>query len=151
MDIRKISNDLSAGSQISPSDVTELKQLGFRSIIVNRPDGEGEGQPAFATIEAAANIAELEITYIPVFPGQLTDEHINQFSDAVEKHPKPIFAFCRTGTRAATLWSLSEGVKGRPFQQILKATKSAGYDLSELESRIVSSNAFCRQVTNCQA
>lgn len=81
---------------------------------------------------------------------QLTDEHINQFSDAVEKHPKPIFAFCRTGTRAATLWSLSEGVKGRPFQQILKATNAAGYDLSELESWIVSSNAFCRQVTNCQ-
>jgi sulfide:quinone oxidoreductase len=144
MDIRKISNDLSAGPQILPSDVAELKQLGFRSIIVNRPDGEGDNQPPFAAIETAANNAGMETTYIPVVPGQLTDDHISLFSDVVETYPKPIFAFCRTGTRAATLWSLCEGVKGRPFQQILKATKAAGYDMSELESRIAASNASCR-------
>ena len=39
-----------------------------------------------------------------------------------------------TGTRSATLWSLSEATK-RPLADILSATKAAGYDMAGVVSR----------------
>jgi sulfide:quinone oxidoreductase len=43
---------------------------GFRSIICNRPDGEGNDQPTFSEIEEAARAAGLEAYYMPVVPGR---------------------------------------------------------------------------------
>ena len=61
MDIRKINRGLSVSPQIAPADMAELKMAGFRSIICNRPDGEGNDQPTFSEIEAAARSAGLSI------------------------------------------------------------------------------------------
>ena len=41
--------------QISPSDLSEIAAMGFKTVINNRPDGEGGAeQPTSADIEAAA-------------------------------------------------------------------------------------------------
>ena len=45
--------------QITAADVPALADRGFRSIICNRPDGEGPDQPTFEEIEAAAQDAGL--------------------------------------------------------------------------------------------
>ena len=41
MEAKKISDGLSVSPQISADDIKEIARLGFRSIICNRPDGEG--------------------------------------------------------------------------------------------------------------
>ena len=58
------------------------------------------------------------------------------FDQALDSLPKPVFAYCRTGTRCATLWSLAQGSHGRPLPEILATTKSAGYDMSGVARRI---------------
>ena len=136
MDLKTIDKGLSVSPQISAADVAEIKKQGFRSIICNRPDGEGADQPTFAEIEKAAKKAGLEARYLPVVSGRVQDEDAEKFGAALGELPKPVFAYCRTGTRSATLWSLDQGAKGTPLPDILAATKKAGYDMSGVVRRI---------------
>ena len=135
MDIRKINEGLSVSPQITPAEIAALKDAGFRSIIANRPDAEGADQPGHEEMGKAAKKAGLEFRYLPVTPGIVTDETADAFSTAMTELPGPVLAYCRTGTRSATLWSLAEA-KTRPLPEILAATKAAGYDMSGVARRI---------------
>ncbi|MFC4271235.1 TIGR01244 family phosphatase [Sneathiella chungangensis] len=136
MEVKKISGNLSVSAQILPEDIEELAKLGYKAIICNRPDGEGADQPTFAEIKKVAHKAGLEAVYIPIVSGRVQDSDARSFGDAVTSLPNPVLAYCRTGTRSATLWSLNEGAKGRPLPEILQATKDAGYDMSGVVRRI---------------
>lgn len=54
MVLKPISDTLSLSEQIQLADIALLKEQGFRSIICNRPDGEGADQPTCNEIEAQA-------------------------------------------------------------------------------------------------
>jgi sulfide:quinone oxidoreductase len=123
--------------QILATDVQELATKGFRSIVCNRPDGEGADQPNFAEIANACRQAGLEAAYLPVVSGEVSDDDARAFGDLLERLPNPTLAFCRTGTRSATLWSLSEATKGRPTAEIMTATKAAGFDMKGVVRRVV--------------
>ena len=106
MDTRKITERVSVGPQISPKDMPAIAAAGYRAIICNRPDGEGVDQPSFEEIEIAAKAAGIEARYVPVQSGMVHDEDVTAFGDALEEVQRPVLAYCRTGTRSATLWSL---------------------------------------------
>ena len=128
MDIRKIDETISVTPQILETELAELAALGFRSVISNRPDGEEMGQPTQAQIAAAAAAAGLDFRFIPVRPGGLTPELVEEFGQAMGDLPGPVLAYCRSGTRSATIWALSQsGLKSR--DAILAAGAHAGYDL----------------------
>lgn len=135
MNTKKLSNQVSVSPQIVPSDVATIAGQGFKSIICNRPDGEGTDQPLFAEIETAARAAGLAIRYVPVGTGKVTDEDAALFDAAVAELPKPVLAYCRTGTRSTTLWALNEGTR-RPAAEIAETAKAAGYDISGVLNRI---------------
>jgi len=136
MDVKKINSALSVSGQIVPADLKEISEAGFRSIICNRPDGEGPDQPTFVEIEHAAEQVGLEVAHLPVASGKVRDEDAVTFGELMDRLPKPVLAFCRTGTRSTTLWSLTEGARGRPVAEILAATKAAGYDMSGVARRV---------------
>jgi sulfide:quinone oxidoreductase len=135
MDARTISAGLSVSSQITPEDVAALAQRGFRTILCNRPDGEEDGQPAFAEIATAAESLGLTTRYLPVIPGQLSDDDAAAFGKALDDLPGPALAYCRSGTRSAMLWALSRA-RTKPLTDILAATQGAGYDVSALMPRL---------------
>lgn len=133
--MKAITPQISVAPQIRPEDVADLAQQGFRSIICNRPDGEGADQPVFEEVEAAAKTLGLEARYLPIVAGKVTDQDAQAFGALMETLPKPVLAYCRTGTRSATLWSLSQADK-QPLADILAKTKSAGYDMAGVVRRI---------------
>lgn len=135
MELRKLSPFFSVSPQITPADVGILASQGFRTIISNRPDGESENQPANAEIAAAAERAGLEFHYLPVVSGHITDADARRFHDAIRSARGPVFAFCRTGTRSATLWAMAE-VRHNDIESVLAAAQSAGYDLSGSRPRL---------------
>lgn len=135
MELKEISSKITVSPQVTKKDVAEIKAKGFRAIICNRPDGEGADQPSFEEINAAAKLAGIEARYLPVQSGMVTDEDVAAFRDALEELPRPLLAYCRSGTRSATLWSLSEA-QSRPMSEILTATKAAGFDMSGVARRI---------------
>lgn len=107
MNIRQITDDFSVSPQIAPEEVAEIKALGFRSILCNRPDGEEWGQPAFAEIASAAATAGLPAVHVPVVSGQITEADVDAFRAAVAELPAPVFAYCRSGARCQNLWQLA--------------------------------------------
>ncbi|MFA5955022.1 TIGR01244 family sulfur transferase [Hyphomicrobium sp.] len=142
---KKLSDDLSVSPQILPGDVAQLAALGFKSIIANRPDGEGADQPSFSEIEREAEANGLSARYIPVETGKVSDADSEAFGAAFAEMPKPVLAYCRSGTRSTTLWALSEAGR-RPMADILSKASTAGYNMSGVASRIaaggsVASNA----------
>lgn len=131
MNVKQLTPDLFVCGQVTPSDISVLAENGVKSIIINRPTGEGLGQPGHEEIEQAASEAGIEVSYIPVKPGQITPGHVEAFGKALEELPSPTVAFCKTGMRAATLWALSQKGK-QSADDILNAAGDCGYDLSKL-------------------
>ena len=135
MELKKISPKVTVSPQILAEDIPAIAAEGFRAIICNRPDGEGPDQPSFEEIETAAKAAGIEARYVPVASGLVKDDDVAAFGDALKDLQRPLLAYCRTGTRSATLWSFHESKK-RPMAEILAATKAAGYDMNGVARRI---------------
>lgn len=136
MDIRKIDDSISVAPQISIGDVADIARLGFKTLVANRPDREEPGQPSMADIEAVATEHGLTWVYLPVESGNITDADVDDFSAMIHDAAKPVFAFCRSGTRCTVLWSLSSAREQDP-QQILSKAQQAGYDITGLMPRLM--------------
>jgi len=129
-DFRPVTEDLSVAPQISVDDVEEAARQGFRTIINNRPDNEEPGQPSGHQIEAAAKAAGLAYFHVPV-RGSPTPEQVETTNRILADAPAPVLAYCRSGTRSITTWSLGQAVSGARGRDELKALgRQAGYDLS---------------------
>ncbi|MBO9475679.1 TIGR01244 family phosphatase [Shimia sp. R10_1] len=135
MNIKRLTDQVSVSPQIVADDIAEIAAQGFRTILCNRPDGEGGDQPSFEEIEAAAKAAGIEARYVPVQSGMVRDEDVAAFGAVLEEVQRPVLAYCRTGTRSATLWSFHQS-NSRPMAEILAATKAAGYDMNGVARRI---------------
>ncbi|MVW61552.1 TIGR01244 family phosphatase [Massilia sp. NEAU-DD11] len=135
MNIKPLSAALAVSPQIAPTDVPAIAASGYRAIICNRPDGEGADQPSFRRIQLEAEAAGIEIRYLPVIPGQLSDQQASEFGRLLDELPKPILAYCRTGMRSASLWGLSRGASMAPAEILTRAAES-GYDLGALVRRM---------------
>lgn len=135
MEIRQLTPELAVSPQIAASDVTALKAAGFRSIICNRPDGEGADQPLFNEIDKAAREAGLHTHYLPAESGKVTDQQGQEFAAVVATLPKPVLAYCRTGMRSTTMWALAQSSR-QQFAEIIETAKKAGYDLKGVVRRI---------------
>lgn len=108
MKTQTITPDFTVSPQIDIEDIETIKAQGFKSLICNRPDGEEMGQPACAPILEAAEAAGLVVKNIPVISGMLTPQNVEDMASAIEELPKPIFAYCRTGTRCGQIFQYAE-------------------------------------------
>ena len=129
-EIKQVSGDFSVSAQITEADVHELASLGVKSLICNRPDGEAADQPNVSEIESAAAQAGMALAYLPVVSGNFSGADIADFLAALQRLPKPTHAYCRTGTRSITLWSLAQLRQGKQPQELLATAGKLGYDLS---------------------
>jgi sulfide:quinone oxidoreductase len=131
MQIKPLNPDISVSPQVLPEDVAEAAAAGIRSIINNRPDGESPDQPEGAAIAAAAAASGLAYRHIPIVPGRVTEADVAAMAEALAAMPKPVLAFCRSGTRSAQLWALSQAGHG-DVAAVIEAGRAQGYDLSPL-------------------
>ena len=131
----EVTKDFFAAPQLQPEDLRAIAERGIRAIINNRPDGEEVMQPSSDVVATAAREAGLEYRHIPVVAGKLSDQNLMDFELALTDLPGPVLGFCKSGTRAATLWALSEAVRRSPAE-ILERTAKAGYDLKGLRPRL---------------
>lgn len=136
MEIKNLTPGIAVSAQIVADDIAAIAQAGFKSVICNRPDGEGADQPGFKEIEAAALKAGLHIRYLPAESGKVSDAQGMEFGRLVEELPKPVLAYCRTGMRSTTMWALSNAGK-TALPSLIETAAKAGYDLKGLVRRIV--------------
>jgi sulfide:quinone oxidoreductase len=60
---------------------------------------------------------------------------IDRFEQALVELPKPIFAHCKSGTRAAILWALVAS-RHRDVEYVIATLRAAGQELDFLEDEL---------------
>jgi uncharacterized protein (TIGR01244 family) len=129
-DFRLLTPRFSVAAQLSEADIARAGQLGFRTLVNNRPDGEQPGQLTSAQARAAAEAAGMAYFEAP-FAGPPPPAAIEATVRLLGEAETPILAYCRSGTRSTTIWALAQAKrKAMKTQDILAAAESAGYDLS---------------------
>ena len=104
-----MSENVGFAGQITPEQVAQVVEKGFKSIINNRPDMEdGPEQPTSAQIEEAARNAGLDYVFQPVVAGQITEIDVRTFANHFNELPKPVLMFCRAGNRSNNLFQLAK-------------------------------------------
>ena len=135
MELKVIDETLSVAAQMQTEELAVLAEQGFVAVICNRPDGEEPGQPPLDAMRAAAQDAGLAFHHLPVSGGLFPPAAIAAFGAVRRGTHGKVLAYCRTGTRAATLDALAN-VHGLSVVERLSRAKAAGYDLSALAEQM---------------
>ena len=143
MKLAILTPNVTAVPQPSVDDIAELADRGYRSIIGNRPDGEAPDQPAWKELKAAALARGMEAVHIPVVASKIGEADVRAFREALERLPKPIAAFCRTGTRSTLLWALANEASLTVDERIQIAAKD-GYDLEPFRALLTQDTSHAR-------
>jgi uncharacterized protein (TIGR01244 family) len=53
--------------------------VGIKTVVCFRPDGEGADQTDFSHIAEEAKELNVKAHYLPIIPGQITDEQVAEF------------------------------------------------------------------------
>ncbi len=135
MELRTLTDELAVAGELTVDDIPAIAAQGVKGMVCNRPDGEAPGQTPYGAIEKAAAEHGIMIVYQPVSPAAISDSDAATFGQIVSDLPKPALAYCRSGTRCAVLWGMSQAGK-LPAREILETAARAGYDLSPFLRRL---------------
>lgn len=113
MSVQQLSADVSVCGQIRVEDLEAIVQMGFKTIVNNRPDGEALfGQPDHAKIAAKAQELGLQVYYLPLVAGHPPSEALLQeFNTIMETAPKPVLAYCRSGNRSGQIVMAAQALR----------------------------------------
>lgn len=112
MSIRRLSNDVGVCGQISLEDLDAIAELGFKTIVNNRPDHEVVSHLAHAAIEAKAKSLGLAVHYLPMEVGQPpSDVLLEDFKRILDTAEKPLLAYCRSGNRSGQIYMGASALK----------------------------------------
>lgn len=133
VDIHRVTETYAVAPQIDIDDFEVIRDAGYTTIINNRPDGETFGQMESQTARERSEALGLTYAAIPIAGPQDLLASCDALNTQIDSATGPVFAYCRSGTRSVTLWSLAQVKAGKetPDSAIEKA-REAGYDLSHL-------------------
>lgn len=132
LNIHELEPGFAISEALTPGDLDEVAQRGFKSVICNRRPGEADDHPDDADLSARAKALGIEWRCIPVTPGNYSEADIAAFGKALDDLPTPILAFCRSGKRAVHLWAHSKSQAAScDIPALLTAAREAGHDLEE--------------------
>jgi len=135
---KQLTPDVWVSEQVTLDRLSNLKALGFKSLIDLRPDGEAPDQPASAAVAGAAAQAGLQFAYVPVQHGDIPSASVDALAQSLAKVDKPVLLYCRSGKRAARTWALSEASRagGMDAAHIEAAVAGAGQTTDDLKGSI---------------
>jgi sulfide:quinone oxidoreductase len=115
--VRWLTPQLAVSPQIGAQDVPAIAEMGFKTIICNRPDNEyGPGQPTAHEVQSAASAHGLAFADLPVTPDGGTASDATAMAKLLAELPTPILAYCRSGNRCIALISVAARM-GHPIPQ----------------------------------
>lgn len=127
----KITDRLTVAGQPDPQAFREIAGRGHATLVNLRPDGEEPGQPGNTAERAAAAGAGMAYGFVPVTGPTIGKADVEAFRDLMQRSAGPVYAHCKGGTRALTLYALAEVLDGRMKAGEVEAFgKEHGFDLS---------------------
>lgn len=131
MYLRPITDTYTVAPQLEPGDMAALAASGVTTVICNRPDAENPDPLQAAAMQKAAEDAGLNFVFNPIVGGALTEDNVDEQSDAIAASDGPVVAYCASGNRSTIVWAL--GMAGEmPTDDIIAAGAKYGYQLEGL-------------------
>lgn len=135
VEIRKVTDQFSVSGQLVPDALPALKAAGVRTLICNRPDHEAPEQPEFAAIAARARALGIDAHYLPVVHDTIDARNVEDFAALLQDAAYPVHAWCRSGLRSVTLYSLAQIRAGAdPATQVERAAR-LGFDFRSFRDK----------------
>lgn len=132
----RLTPEFSIGPQVVPEDFPALRAAGFASVLNARPDDEDGAYLSAGEAEALARENGLAYAHSPTENHAIFEpDLIDRFERALAELPNPIFAHCKSGTRAAILWALV-AARHRPVESVISTLRAGGQDLDFLEQEL---------------
>jgi sulfide:quinone oxidoreductase len=117
---------------LDPADFARIAELGFRTVVNNRPDGEERGQAQSGELRAHAEGLGLAYRHVPVRPSEVfTDPAVEAMAETLRTESGPILAHCKSGLRSAIVWAAANA-RTRPVDEIMDALGKAGLNLASI-------------------
>lgn len=130
-EFKRVTPDFSVAAQLEPGDIARAAEAGFRTVIINRPEGEEPGQPKVEMMKAEAEAAGLEFKTLAFSGLPPSPAIVAETAVLLDEAKGPVLAYCRTGRRSITAWAMAEALAGnRRPDEIIALAEKAGYDLS---------------------
>jgi sulfide:quinone oxidoreductase len=126
-----LSDVIAVGEVPTAAEIKILADAGFRSLLNTQPDDEVARLMPSKDIDALASAAGLTYTHVPIASRRPDEASLAAFAAAMSGLPRPIYACCYSGARAAAAWALSATAQHEP-SAIIDACAKAGFDIAFL-------------------
>jgi len=126
---KKVSENLSVGGQVTPEQLQEAAQAGFKSVLnLRSPDEAG----FLSDEQQQAEAAGLEYANVPIRPTEANQELTSAAIKEIENLPKPILIHCAGGARAGGIALIATAIdEGLTYEQITQKAKELGINLEQ--------------------
>ena len=108
MQIKHIEENFSISEQITLDDIKTLAELGVKTLICNRPEGEEPNQLTNAQITDEAKSHGINFVHIPSPGREIPQDALILFIKTLAEMNCKTHAYCRTGTRSSIFWELMQ-------------------------------------------
>jgi uncharacterized protein (TIGR01244 family) len=135
-----LSDEIAVGEVPLADEIPILAKAGFRSLINVQPEGEVMRLTDAASCQLAAAAAGLAYVHVPIESRLPSEAQIKTFADALSAMPRPVYAYCYSGGRAAAVWALAVAPETAPAK-IVQALELAGFDASSLSAALARRHA----------
>jgi uncharacterized protein (TIGR01244 family) len=107
MNISRITDNYAVAPQLRADEIAYCAELGFVTIICNRPDGEEPGQPSAAEIANECIKAGIAFHHIPVSGMPIPEAAVREHRRQIDASAGPVLGYCRSGQRSLLIWQAS--------------------------------------------
>ena len=94
---KPLNEEVSVAGQMDLVKFQQLLKQGFKSVIVNRPDGELGNPVTVNQLRTVAEKSHVSLIYQPVESVKVSQPDIVEFARYYNSLPKPILLVCRSG------------------------------------------------------
>ncbi|WP_421658895.1 beta-lactamase hydrolase domain-containing protein [Leptothermofonsia sp. ETS-13] len=130
--IHPIDEDVSVAGELSPEQLQQASQQGFKSVINLRMSKEKGFLPNEPQIVESLG---MQYVHIPINPSSLSGELVAQVSEQIDQLPKPVLMHCSLGLRSTGIGLLRAGIdRGMTAEEFLRRTEAMGLNFNDRPS-----------------
>lgn len=124
--VKKISDELTVGGQLTPEQFQQAAQSGFKSVLNLRSTDE---QGFMTSEQQLAESAGLQYKNISVKPNAINEELTTEVLKQIDDLPKPALIHCASGMRAGAMAFMHLATRqGLTLEQVFSEADEAGFD-----------------------
>lgn len=126
---KKVSNELSAAGQVTPEQLQQAAQEGFKSVLnLRSPDEAGYLNDE----EQRSQETGLQYASVPLNASEFNQELVEASIREIENLPKPVLVHCGAGARAAAIALIAIAIQeGLTNEQMIEKAKPLDLNLKQ--------------------